>query len=235
LEVRLEIDNLGTLGDDPATYLAGERKKLNAVSGPVPRTAAGIPDLSGVWLGNDDLFPEEPSVLPWAGRIAGERIASNFKDSPYGKCLPFTSLLYNGPFFRKFLQTPELLVILTEDDVVQFRQIYLDGRPHPADPNPTWTGHAVGKWEGDTLVVDLIGFNDQSWLVPFPHTEDLHMVQRYHRKDFGHMEVDVVIEDPGTFTKPWHVHMIWNFSPTGDLMEFVCTENDKDALYTQGK
>jgi len=235
LEIKLTIGNAGTLGDDPATDLASKRRKLRKVSGRVPRTSNGKPDLSGVWFGNDDLFPEEPSALPWAAKIAGERIASELKDHPYGKCLPSASILYSGPFFRKFVQTAGLLVILTEDDVVQFRQVYLDGRGHPPDPNPTWTGHAVGKWERDTLVVDLVGFNDQSWLGPFPHTDKLHIIQRYHRTDFGHMEVDLAIEDSDTFTKPWHVHMIWNYAPSEDLMEFVCTENNKDVTHMVGK
>ncbi len=235
LEIKLEIGNVGTLGDDPATGLAGERRKLRDLSGPVPRTPAGIPDLSGVWFGNDDLYPEDPSALPWAARIARERLAAEFKDGPYGMCLPFHSINSSGPFFRKFIQTTDLLVILTEDDVVQFQQIYLDGRGHPPDPNPTWTGHAVGKWEGDTLVVDRAGFNDKSWLGPFPHTEKLHIIERYRRKDFGHMDVDLSIEDPDTFTTPWHIHMIWNYSPGEDLMEFVCAENNKDMLHMVGK
>jgi len=235
LEIKLQIGNAGTLGDDPAINLVGTRKKLNETSGIAPRTADGVPDLSGVWLGNDDLYPEGPSALPWAAKIAGDRLAAEFKDGPYGKCLPFHTILSSGPFFRKFIQTKDLLVILTEDDVVQFQQIYLDGRTHPRDPNPTWTGHAIGKWEGDTLVVDIAGFNDTSWLGPFPHTAKLHVVQRYRRKDFGHMDVDLTIEDPDTFTMPWQIHMIWNYSPGEDLMEFVCAENNKDTLHIVGK
>jgi hypothetical protein len=88
LEIKLQIGNLGTIGDDPATDLAGKRRTLSNISGIVPRTPTGVPDLSGVWFGNDDLYPEDPSALPWAAKIAGERIASEFKDAPYGKCLP---------------------------------------------------------------------------------------------------------------------------------------------------
>ena len=168
-DIRLGDNNFSTLGDDPYTYNANIRDQAVKLKGPAPRTAWGTPDLSGVWNGKNDLFPEHPDLLPWAAKIFQDRVANAFKDSPSGYCLP-SGILYNGPFLRKFIQTPKLLVMLNEDDVIQFRQIFLDGRGHPKDLNPTWMGHAIGHWERDTLVVDVTGFNDQSWLDNYPHT-----------------------------------------------------------------
>jgi hypothetical protein len=133
------------------------------------------------------------------------------------------------------VQTPQLLVILNEDDALGFRQIYLDGRPHPKEVNPTWAGHATGRWEKDTLVVDVAGFNEQSWLDVYPHTTELHVTERYRRLDFGHMDVHLTVEDPGTLSKPWNVHMVWNLAPKEDILENVCTENNRDADHFPAK
>jgi len=224
-DIHLEDGNLSTLGDDPYTYNANIRDQAAKLKGSAPRTAWGTPDLSGIWNGKNDLFPEQPALLPWAAKIFQDRLANAFKDSPSGYCLP-SGILYNGPFLRKFLQTPKLLVMLNEDDVIQFRQIFLDGRGHPKDLNPTWMGHAIGHWERDTLVVDVTGFNDQSWLDNYPHTAQLHVIERYHRRDFGHMDVQFLIEDPGTFAKPWKMNMLWDLAPQEEILENVCTENN---------
>jgi hypothetical protein len=135
-----------------------------------------------------------------------------------------------GPLLWKFAQTPSLLVMLFED-LPGIRQIYLDGRPHPKDWKPTWMGHSVGHWEGDTLVVDTAGFNDKSWLGPYPHTAQLHVIERYRRRDLGHLDVQVVMEDAGTFVKPWTVNMVWNLAPGEEMLEYVCTENNRDEAH----
>ena len=231
-DIRLGDNNFSTLGDDPYTYNANIRDQAVKLKGPVPRTAWGTPDLSGVWNGKNDLFPEHPDLLPWAAKIFQDRVANAFKDSPSGYCLP-SGILYNGPFLRKFIQTPKLLVMLNEDDVIQFRQIFLDGRVHPKDLNPTWMGHAIGHWERDTLVVDVTGFNEQSWLDNYPHTPQLHLTERYHRRDFGHMDVQFLIDDPGTFTKPWKMNMLWDLAPQEDILENVCTENNTYSKHVQ--
>ena len=96
-------------------------------------------------------------------------------------------------------------------------------------------GHAVGRWEGDTLVVDAGGFNKESWLDNYPHTEQLHVIERYHRRDFGHMDVQFIVEDPGTFSKPWKINMSWDLAPKEDIQENVCTENNRDTLHFVGK
>ncbi len=190
LDISLLVGNLGTLGDDPFTYLAEIRTASKDLGGPVPRTADGHPDLSGVWNGNDDLYPEDPALLPWAAEVFQKR-----------------------------------LVVLNEDEVVGYRQVFLDGRPHPMDLEPTWQGHSIGRWDGDTLVVDATGFNAKSALGLFPHTEQLRVTERYHRRDYGHMDVQVIADDPGTLTKPWTLNMVWDLTPDQDLHEYVCTES----------
>ena len=234
VDIKLGDGNYGTLGDDPFTYNRNIRERAAKQSGPVPRAADGHPDLSGVWNGNDDLFPEDPALKPWVAAKVKDLIANNFKDLPGASCLPST-LLPNGPFLRKFVQTPALLVILTEDDVVGYRQIYLDGRKHTTQDYAFWLGHSIGHWEGDTLVVDRSNFNDKGMVDMYSHTEQLHLVERYHRVDYGHMHVDVTVEDPGAFDQPWHVHMVWDLAPDEDVMEYVCAENNIDAKHMVGK
>lgn len=134
-----------------------------------------------------------------------------------------------SPFITKFVHTPLLLLMLFED-VPGFRQIFLDGRSHPSDVNPTWMAHSIGKWEGDTLVVDTVGFHDRSWIGVYPHTEMLHMIERYRRVDFGHLEVLVTFEDPGAFTKPWNMNLTWDLAPQEELLEFVCENNKTEHL-----
>lgn len=232
LDVRLkEGESLNTLSDDPGTLAALVRKRSVVPAQPAPRTPDGKPDLSGVWLFNPDLYPERPAALPWAAALAKERIENKRKDHPHMRCLPGNPPVpFAGPpFMAKFVHTPSLLVILFED-LPGFRQVYLDARRHPADPNPTWLGHAVGKWEGDTLVVDTVGFNDKSWLGVYPHTEKLHITERYTRSALGYMEVQVTLEDPDTFAKPWIQNMRWELAPQEDLLEYVCTENNKPLV-----
>lgn len=232
IDIKLGDNNYATLGDDPFTYNHNIRE--GKLSGPVPRTKDGHPDFSGVWNGNDDLFPEEPAPKPWVAAKAKNIIENNFKDLPGVACLPST-LLSDGPFLRKFIQTPTLLVILTEDDVIGYRQIYLDGRKHPTVDNPLWLGHSIGHWEGDTLVVDRSNFNDRGLLGIYSHTEQLHMIERYRRTDYAHMKVDLTIEDPGAFDKPWKVHMVWDLAPNEDVLEYVCNENNADLKHMVGK
>ena len=117
------------------------------------------------------------------------------------------------------------------------RQVFLDGRSHPIDPNPTWLGHSVGSWDGDALVIDSIGFNDRSWLDfnGHPHTEMLHVVERYGRPDLGHLELEMTVEDPGALKKPWIIKRTYILDPKEDIMESVCTENEKDAQHVFSK
>jgi len=225
-DVRFEWGgNLGTPGDD-FTFVV---RSLHPVpSGPTPRTPDGKPDFSGVWLGLP-ASQEPASLLPWADALVKERQANSGRDHPSGFCLPGDVIL-NSPFLYKLIQSPTLMVILWEGNLPGVDQVFLDGRVHPANWDPSWMGHSIGHWEGDTLVVDTVGFNDRSWVGLFPHTEMLHVVQRYRRPDLGHLEKDVTIEDPGTFIKPWNMHVNWELAPGEEIHELVC-ENDNYAQH----
>ena len=231
----VETVNGTTLGDDPGRLAATMRKRANVPSQPVPRIG-GKPDLSGVWVEIDDPYPETPEVLPWAAALIKERSENNGKDAPHNRCLPGPPPAPGSaaPFITKFVQTGSLLVILFEDSP-GFRQVFLDGRGHPSNWDPTWMGHSVAKWEGDVLVVDTVGFNDRSWLGgigggPLPHTEMLHMTERYRRVDFSHMDLAVTFEDPGTFVKPFHMNLKLDLTPQEELMEYVCENNKPEHL-----
>jgi hypothetical protein len=232
LELTIQLregDSLNVLGDDPSTIAAELRSRQVIPDLPVPRTASGTPDLSGLWLVNIDPFPERPDALAWAEEIARQRIANNVRDHPHTRCLPDAPPIPGGspPFMGKFVQTPGLLVILFED-VPGFRQVFLDGRSHPAIPNPSWMGHSTGRWDGDTLVVDTIGFNAQGWNGVYPRTEMMRLEERYTRTDYGHLDVRLTMTDPGVFTKPWVQQLRFDLAPQEELIEFVC-ENNKWA------
>lgn len=237
LNVKLEETVNGTtLGDDPGRLAIAMQKRAKVPSRPAPRNSRGKPDLSGVWVATDDPYPEEPALLPWAASVLKERNETNGKDAPHNHCLPAPPPVpgSTAPFIEKFVQTGSLLVILFED-VPGFRQVFLDGRGHPSDWDPTWMGHSVGKWEGDTLIVDTVGFNDRSWLGGLgggrlPHTEMLHMTERYRRVDYGHMELEATFEDPGAFVKPYHMNVKLALTPQEEIMEFVCENNKPEHL-----
>lgn len=231
LDVRLaEGASLNTAGDDPGELAAVIRKRAKVPSRPVPRVA-GKPDFSGVWLANEDRYPEQPALLPWAAAELQQRLGNALKDAPHTRCLPqgLPTPASIGPFMAKMVQTPSLLVVLFED-TGGFRQIFLDGRPHPPDPDPSWVGHSIGKWEGDTLVVDTIGYTDQSWIGIYPHSEMLHVTERIRRPDFGHLDVRVTFEDPGAFSAPWHQTMNWELTPAEEVVAYVCENNKAEHL-----
>jgi hypothetical protein len=135
----------------------------------------------------------------------------------------------------KIVQTPGLMMVLYEYQTI-FRQIFTDGRPLPEDPNPTWMGYSVGRWDGDTLVVATAGYNDRSTidLAGHPHTEALRMTERFHRRDAGHLEVQVTLEDPKAYTRPWTLPMEFSLVPDGEIIEYVC-ENERDSKHLVGK
>ena len=230
-DIRLQWNlNLGTIGDD---YYLDVRNRYAGLNGPAPRMADGKPDLSGVWQGSPDTSAERPSPLEWAATIARKNVENSLRDSPTALCLPGW-VIPAQPILYKFVQTPALIVLLFELEPHN-RQIFMDGRSHPADPDPTWVGHSIGKWEGDTLVVDTIGYNDRSWLpTAIPHTEKLHVIERYRRPDLAHLNVDVTIDDPGTLPKPWQLHMTWTLAPGEEILETVC-ENDQYRARVLGK
>ena len=134
--------------------------------------------------------------------------------------------------FLKIVQTPEVIIVLYEDQN-PYRQIYTDGRPLPKDPQPAWLGYSVGKWEGDTLVVDSAGFNDKGSLdtAGHPQSEELRLRERFHRRDFGHMDLELTIDDARMYTRPFTVKVTEVLLPDSDVLEFVCTDNEKDRAH----
>lgn len=213
---------------------------------PAPRTSAGKPDLSGLWTMNAgpghlanvtaDLKPGE--IQPWAEALYKQRLGDLGKDDPWtAKCLPAGPRLIltggNGP--ARITQTPQLVVILYED--LTYRQIFMDGRKLPSDPNPSWMGYSVGHWDGDSLVVESTGFNDRSWLDMggHPHTESLRTTERFRRTSFGHMDLQVTFDDPKTYTRPWTISFGVNFAADTSMLEYVCAENEKDREHLIGR
>src|SRR6476620_2817438 len=185
------------------------------LAAPAPRTEDGKPDLSGIWqagrageYGYDydvtqNLQPGD--LLPWAKALRQKRVQDFRKDSPLARCLPVSVPFLNFRGLSRIVQTPGLLVILYESPNSPHRTIFTDGRELPKDLNPAWLGYSVGHWEQDTLVVNSAGFNDRGWLDVggYPQTESLRITERFRRRDFGHIEFELTIDDPKAFTKPF--------------------------------
>ena len=216
------------------------------LSAPAPRLPDGHPDLSGIWEPNGnryavdiarDLKPADIPFQPWAKAVAAERAdGSHEAEDPTANCLP-PGIPHMGaaPPPWKLVQTPRYVIILHEI-MSTWRQIFLDGRELGEDFTPAWMGYSTGKWEGDTLVVDTKGFNGKAWLDQLgkPTTDALHVVERFRRRDFGHMEIQITIDDPKAYTKPWtvteEVHLLTNT----ELLEFICNENNVDVKHLPG-
>ena len=207
-----------------------------------PRTSDGKPDLTGLWrfdgLGYSfNIFGDQHvDMLPWAQAVYAKRAMSFAKDSPDTNCLPSgprAGLFGMAPV--KFVQTPELLLILYED--APTRQVFLDGRTLPEDPNPAWMGYSVGRWDGDTLVVESAGFNDRTWLdfTGHPHTEALRVTERFRRTNVGSMQMEMTFDDPKTYAKPWTIPVDVQLMPDTELLEAVCNENEKDRHRLVGR
>ena len=197
------------------------------LSAPAPRFTDGHPDLSGLWRLRGitgDLF-DESKVREWARELTQEREQSFFGDEPGKQCLPRgPAYLTVGDQLRRIVQGSTLIAILNED--LTHRQIFMDGRALEPNPSPTWMGYSVGRWDRDTLVVESNGFNDKTWLhnEGLSHTEGLRVTERYRRLDFGHLQVDVTYEDPGTFDAPLHAAFAMEFAADDQLLEVVCSE-----------
>lgn len=175
------------------------------------------------------LKPNQEPLLPAAGAILKQRANLDFTTA---RCLPagMPATLFIYSF--KIIQAPDEIVMLLENGDPA-RQIHTDGRSLPPDPRPTWMGYSVAKWEADTLAVDTAGFTEDSWLDGFghPRSESMHIVERYHRRDFGHMDLDITIDDPKYYTRPFTFHTPLHLMPNADVLEFVCTENEKDRSH----
>jgi hypothetical protein len=215
------------------------------LSAPAPRTAEGKPDFSGVWqppagyVTNiaKDLKPGDVPLQAWAEALYKHRLDNNGKEDPQAYCvLSGVPREHVVPYPFKILQPPGMVVILYEA-LHSYRQIYMDGRALPKDPNPAWMGYSVGHWEGDTLVVESNGFEENNWLDNggHPGTEALRLTERFHRPNFGHLDLAMTIDDPKAYTKPWTVNLQFVARPDTDLIEYVCDENEKDLKHLVGK
>ena len=178
----------------------------------------------------NDFTPQDEPIRPEARKLLQHNIVAR-AESPSVRCvpqsIPRTDLMSYAPF--KMIQTPDQITVLYELDNT-FRQIHTDGRTLPVDPQPTWGGYSVGRWDGDTLVVDIAGFNDQGWLdsMGHPRSEKLHLQERFHRRDFGHMDLTITVDDPVMYTKPFTVKATELLLPDNDVLETVCNENERD-------
>lgn len=214
------------------------------LTAPAPRAADGKPDLSGLWRAADGTLLQDlgakiggAPLQPWAAALHNERASSLGRGKPLERCIPHGVpdgyLVRNFPF--KLVQTPDVVVILYEE-FNHFRQIFTDGRGFPPETTETWFGYSIGKWEGDTLVAETIGFNDGSWLdnSGHPHTNALRVTERFRRRDFGHLDIQVTFDDPKAYTKPWTVTLPFELYADQELIESIC-ENEKDREHMVGK
>ena len=210
--------------------------------GPTPRMKDGKVDFSGVWgyAGyTSDIFKDydvgEVPMTPAAEKLFKERQANNGIDDPEARCLP-TGVPRRDPYPTKIVQTDNLMVILFEGNIHSYRQIFLN-QEHPKDVDPTWYGHSVGHWEGnDVLVVDTVGQNDRHWLdmAGHPASDQIHVVERFSRPNFGTLRQDITIEDPVYYTKPVKVTIVTPMEK-GEIIEYICTENERDVQHLEAQ
>ena len=231
-------------------------------NGPTPRTPDGKPDLSGTWR-NVGRGPKEPRealsldekplatfrdigagfkdglpLRPWAKELLDKRVADNSKDNPDVWCLPLGNQQFNVHTFpRKVIQTPGVVLLLYETHQ-GIRQVFTDGRPLPKDdPQPWFYGYSVGRWEGDTLVVETSGFRDGAWLDinGSPLTDQGRTIERFRRPNFGTIEIEQTIDDPKAYTRPFTTRLTWQLMPDTEIMEMVCLENNQSIHHLVGK
>jgi hypothetical protein len=193
------------------------------LSAPAPRGADGHPDLSGPWTGRGIVIDVPAEALTPASKVLiKEREESYFKDRPAYQCQPSGPEAVAG--WRRVIQTPAIIAIAYE--TLTYRLIFMDGRRLERDPERTWMGYSVGRWEGDTLVVESFGFNDRTWLDArgLPHTDALRTTERYRRRTFGQLQVELTVTDPGAFAKSWTVTYDLQFQPDSEMVEGVCED-----------
>lgn len=232
------------------------------LAAPAPRTADGKPDLSGMWgwqsrvpcgahcsdINVNDIGREFFNLAytlkaglpyqPWAAALVKKRKGDNAKDDPNVRCMPRGALrIWTDDYYKRIVQVPERVIILAERNM-QYRQIFTDGRALPKDdPNPTWNGYSVGKWEGDTLVVQTIGFRDDLWLDSDgnPLTNSAKVTEKIRRPSFGTLEIEITVDDSKAYTAPWTVKMTQPIVLDSELIDYYCLENEKDFTHMVGK
>lgn len=227
------------------------------LAAPAPRTPDGKPDFSGIWLTGNPLcaggldpvsltcgselpmgreginfgasLPGSLPYQPWLAALTKKRTAEDAKDDPHVKCLPDTFLrAYSLPHLLKFVQTPGLLVMLNEMNA-GYRQVFLDNRPLPEDPVPSWQGYSSARWEGDTLVINSNGFRDDIWIDwnGSVINEGAKVQERIRRPDYGHLEIEVTVDDPKAYTRPWTVTLRQQIALNTELVDEICLENER--------
>ncbi len=228
------------------------------LSAPAPRTPGGKPDLSGTWT-SDEIDPRHPDVppnpndattsrrminlgvdipgglpyQPWLKAVVKQRTANNAKDDPHIRCFPDNFLrAYGMPHLLKFVQTPDLLVVMDEWDA-GYRQVFLDARPLPVNPNPTFNGYSSAKWSGDTLMIDSNGFQNDTWIDwnGSVLTEAAKVREEVRRLDFGHLQIQVTVDDPKAYTKPWTVLIKERYIADTELLDEICLENERSLQH----
>ena len=213
------------------------------LAAPAPRTHDGGPDLSGVWQPEPNPYrfnliqdlPDQTIFRPAAEALFRQRVVNFRRDDPVTNCLPGgPSDMLSGMY--RVIQSPSVIALLYENGTGRSRQIHLDGRTLPNDPHPTWLGYSVGRWERDTLVVESAGFNDRTWLdrAGHPHSDKLRVTERFRRVDFGHMQYQITFDDPETLTRPLTVSLAVTYRADTDMLENVCSENNRDVPHLVG-
>jgi hypothetical protein len=241
---------------------AGVPHKTNGtpnLEAPAPRTTDGRPDFSGMWAPEDNRpcppegcldmkVPQEFVNIgwslkdglpyqPWAADLVKKRLADNSKDDPASHCLPRGVVKgHTTPLFRKIVQIPGLLAILNEANA-SYRQIFTDGRALPVDPQPSWNGYSSAKWEENDLVVRTSGFRDEMWLDRrgSPMTDAAEMTERFRRVNYGKLQIELTINDPKAYTKPWTVTLNQVIVLDTELLDYICLENEKSLVHMVGK
>jgi hypothetical protein len=225
-----------------------------------PRTANGRPDLSGMWLPNDQIpcpqitlddvgtcaerivpshqavnvafgLAESLPLQPWAAELQKQRAVNAARNDPHVHCLPSNfPRLYTLPHITKILPSRDLIAMLNEFNA-SYRQIFTDGRPLPVDPTPAWAGYSTGKWQGDELVVETIGFRDDLWMDSqgTPLTSAAKVTERFRRPNFGTLEVRATVDDPKAYTKPWSVNFKMHIVLDTELIDEICLEGERSA------
>lgn len=212
---------------------------------PTPRTPDGKPDITGIWDPArpyflniaKDLKESDIPYRPWAAALYKHRRDTESKEDPTGNCIPGGVPRADAvPYPFKIVRGDRMMIILYEA-VQSYRQIFTDGRKLPEDPNPTWMGYSVGHWDSDAFVVETSGFKNEAWLDNdgHPGSDALDVIERFHRKDFGHMDIEITINDPKAYTRPWTVTLPLKLLADTELLEYICNENNKDLQHLVGK
>src|SRR3989442_6145297 len=197
--------------------------------GPVPRLPDGHPDLTGIWNGFGGSGNDAPNMQPWAAKVVADHRAHEGAEDFEARCLP-GGPPRAAPYHTSLFSTPKEVMMLFEGNTHMYRQFFVDGSDHPKDLKPTFYGDSRAHWDGDTLVVDTVSFFEKSWydFAGTPHTKQMHLIERFHRRDYGNMDMEGTIEDPGVFTKPWVLHRTTTLEVGFEMTEYVCNENNQD-------